>query len=464
MTDNSLIMWNNTLAQLKLQLQQEAKRKKVDDTQFAHIWSWYEAIKMLSYYEGIVTIGVPSNNFRTIFEKNYLPYLLTCVRQQFGESAQVQCMIVEEKPGQTGVAKTKSGGTNENKTIQEEEQEPFEPHLNPEYTFKNFVKGLSNKAALNAAKAIAKHPNQQTFNPFFLYGPSGVGKTHLVSAIGHEVCTLYPEKRVLFVSANLFKTQYQDAFLNNTINDFMHFYQSIDVLIVDDVHELNSAKSQRAFFHIFNHLQLNGRQIILTCDKAPVELQGLDERMLTRFKWGMVMEMERPDAVLRYDILAAKIRRDGLKFPKDVVQYIADNVISNVRDLQGVVNSIMAYSIVDDCEVDIALAERVVARVVNLAQQEISFQDILKTLCKHFKVKARDVVGKSRKAEIVGVRQLVMYLTQKHTQMTQVQIGTAMGNRDHATVIHAIRQIQTKISSDREYRLQVENIETLLNK
>lgn len=464
MDSNLLIIWNKALKKLKEELPQELMRKKVPEAHFARIWSWYEAIKPLSFYQGILTLGVPSKSFRDLFVKDYLPYLMPSVNAYFGNPTEVQFMIVEEKVGQAGVAKTQPSSNNATSKPQEETPEPLDPHLNQEYTFKTFVKGLSNKAALNVAKAIGKRPDQQTFNPLFLYGPSGVGKTHLVTAIGHEICERYPNKRVLFVSANLFKTQYQDAFLNNSINEFMHFYQSIDVLIVDDVHELNSAKTQRAFFHIFNHLQLNGRQIILTCDKPPVELQGLDDRMLTRFKWGMVMEMERPDAVLRHDILAAKIRRDGLKFPKEVVQYIAENVTSNVRDLQGVVNSIMAYSIVDDCEVDLALAERVVARVVNLAQQVITFQDILKTLCKHFKVKARDVIGKSRKSDIVAVRQLAMYLTQKHTDMTQVQIGDAFGHRDHATVIHAIRQVTSKISNDKEYRLQVENIETLLKK
>lgn len=464
MNVNLLNIWQKALDLLQEQFNLEVKRKKVPEAQFARIWSWYTAVKPLSYYENILTLGVPSNNFRKMFEKDYLPHLQPCVASVFGTETHIELMLAEEPAGQAGVSKTtpeSSNLTTENSSVA---LERLDPHLNPDYTFKTFVKGISNKAALNVAKAIAKKPDQQTFNPLFLYGPSGVGKTHLVSAIGHEIYENFLDKRVLFVSANLFKTQYQDAYLHNTINDFMHFYQSVDVLIVDDVHEINSAKSQRAFFHIFNHLQLNGRQIILTCDKAPVELHGIDDRMLTRFKWGMVMMIERPDAVLRHDILTAKLRRDGLKFPKEVVQYIAENVTDNVRDLHGVVNSMMAYSIADDCEIDITLAERVVARVVNLARQEITFQDILKHLCKIFKVKSRDVIGKSRKAEIVAVRQMVMYLVQKHTGMTQVQIGESLGHRDHATVIHSIRQVESRIAADREYRLQLENIETSLKK
>lgn len=457
-------MWENTLALLQEQFKLEVQRNEVPEAQFPRIWSWFTAVKVLSYFEGILTLGVPSNQFRKIFEKDYLPRLLPFIASVYGPGTKVELMLSEEPAGQSGVAKTLPNSPKSTAGKTEVKQERLDPHLNSDYTFKTFVKGLSNKAALNVAKAIAKHPEQQTFNPIFLYGPSGVGKTHLVSAIGHEIYDNFPEKRVLFVSANLFKTQYQDAFLHNTINDFMHFYQSIDVLIVDDVHELNSAKTQRAFFHIFNHLQLNGRQIILTCDKAPVELQGIDERMLTRFKWGMVMMIERPDAVLRHDILSAKIRRDNLNFPKEVIQYIAENVTDNVRDLQGVVNSMMAYSIADDCDIDVALAERVVARVVNLARQKITFQDILKHLCKAYKVKPRDVIGKSRKADIVAVRQLVMYLVQKHTDMTQVQIGDALGHRDHATVIYAIRQVENRIAAEREYRLQVENLETSLKK
>lgn len=455
MDSNSLSLWQKALQSLAAELP-----GRVPKQQLENVWSWYEKLQSL-YVEGSnVVVGAPSNNFINLFRERYEAMLLPHLKTVFGKVMHMQYVVQEEAGGQAGQISVPPTV----KVKKEEEVPPLDPQLNRDYTFKNFVKGLSNKAALNVAKAIAKRPDQTTFNPLFLYGPSGVGKTHLVTAIGHGVLENYPEKRVLFVSANLFKTQYMDAVKSNTLNDFMHFYQSIDVLIIDDIQELNTEKTQRTFFHIFNHLHLNGRQIVITCDRPPVLFEGIEERMLTRFKWGMVMEMERPDVALRHDILNAKIRRDGLKFPREVVAYIAEHVTSNVRDLQGVVSSIMAYSIVDDCEVDLALAERVVARVVNLTQKEITLNDILKSLCRQYKIKPRDVIGKSRKAEIVTVRQLTMYLAQKYTQMNQTQIGQEMGKRDHTTVLHSIRQIEKRLSTDREYRLQVEALEAGLKK
>lgn len=455
MDNNSLILWQKSLDALAARL-----RQQVPESQFGGVWSWFEQLRPTDLRGSRLVVGVPSERFRELFAEKYMPHFLPHLRTYMGEDTMVDFVVVEEPTGPA----THVGGSLDKQAAEPEKPAPLDPQLNRDYTFKTFVRGASNKAALNVAKAIAKRPDQSTFNPLFLYGPSGVGKTHLVTAIGHGVRELYPDKRVLFVSANLFKTQYMDAARNGTTNDFMHFYQSIDVLIVDDIQELSTEKTQRTFFHIFNHLQLNGRQIVITCDRPPVLFEGIEERMLTRFKWGMVMEMERPDVALRHDIVSAKVRRDGLKFPKEVIAYIAENVTSNVRDLQGVVNSIMAYSIVDDCEVDMALTQRVVARVVNLTQREISLEDILKALCRCNKVKVRDVVGKSRKADIVSVRHLAMYLTQKYTQMSQSQIGQEMGHRDHTTVLHGIRQVEQRLATDREYRQQVEAIEVNLKK
>lgn len=447
MADTSLSLWQKSLEALSLEM-----RQRVPEQQFENVWSWFAQLQFLQTKGSQIVAGVPTSRFKELFEQRYIAYLLPALKAYFGNDATLQLVVHEEVKVQN-VEATK-----------EDKLPALDPQLNHDYTFSTFVRGASNKAALNVAKSIARKPDQTTFNPLFIYGPSGVGKTHLVSAIGHAVLENFPEKRVLFVSANLFKTQYMDASKNNQLNDFMHFYQTIDVLIVDDIQELTTEKTQRTFFHIFNHLQHNNRQIIITCDRPPVLFEGIEERMLTRFKWGMVMEMERPDVVLRHEILNAKIRRDGLKFPREVVAYIAEHVTSNVRDLQGVVNSIMAYSIMDDCDVDLALAERCVARIVNLSEGDIRFSDILKTVCRQFKVKSRDVIGKSRKADIVAVRQMAMYLAQKYTQLNQSQIGQELGGRDHTTILHGIRQVEKQISSDREFRLFVEAIEANLKK
>ncbi len=341
---------------------------------------------------------------------------------------------------------------------------PLDSNLNAGYTFEGFVEGESNKLARSVALSIAEKPGQKTFNPFFLYGPSGVGKTHLVNAVGIRLKELYPEKRVLFVSAHVFKTQFTDSVIHNTSNDFINFYQSIDVLIIDDIQEITTAKTQQAFFHIFNHLQQNRRQLIITCDRPPVLFEGIEERMLTRFKWGMVAEMEKPDTQLRKAILESKIRRDGLSFPSEVVQYIAQNVESSVRELEGIVNGIMAYSVVDNCDIDLQLPALLVARIVNLEKKELTADDILSAVCQHYGMKQRDVLSKSRKQNIVQVRQLTMFLCHKYTDMSYSQIGRRIGGRDHSTVLHACNQISRRISVDKNFRHEVEELESILKK
>ena len=326
------------------------------------------------------------------------------------------------------------------------------------------MEGGSNKLSRSVGLSIAENPGKSTFNPFFLYGPSGVGKTHLVNAIGVRIKQIYPDKRVLFVSAHVFKTQYTDSVIHNTQNDFINFYQTIDVLIIDDIQEITTSKTQMAFFHIFNHLQQNNRQIIITCDRPPVLFEGIEERMLTRFKWGMTVEMEKPDTKLRRDILISKIRRDGLVevIPTDVVQYIAQNVESSVRELEGIINSIMAYSVVDNCEIDLQLAQRVVARAVNLEKKELSADDISAAVCQHYGVKQKDLATKSRKQTMVQARQLAMYLIHKYTETTYSQIGRIFGKRDHSTVLYACNQVARRISVDKTYRREVEELEGVL--
>ena len=339
---------------------------------------------------------------------------------------------------------------------------PIDPQLNPRYTFDNFVEGASNKLPRSVGISIADTPGKSTFNPFFLYGPSGVGKTHLVNAIGVRIRELYPEKRVLFVSAHVFKTQYTDSVIHNTQNDFINFYQTIDVLIIDDIQEITTAKTQQSFFHIFNHLQQNNRQIIITCDRPPVELEGMEERMLTRFKWGMTAELEKPDTQLRRDILISKIRKDGLVIPPEVVQYIARNVESSVRELEGIINSIMAYSVVDNCEIDLQLTQRIVARAVNLEKKELVPDDIIAAVCKRYGHKQKELASKSRKQSIVQSRQLAMYLIHKYTESTYSQLGRLFGKRDHSTVLYACNQTARRISVDKAFRREVEELEAAL--
>ncbi len=441
-----------------------------------HYTGWFEPLEFVSFVDNELRVRVPTKYFAEYFDKNYVAYFMQAIHRYFGTGAIKLTYVFDPAPegnpvpepllkvGPQQAAQPEINRYRPTPQQQPAQLPPLDSQLNRRYTFDNFVEGGSNKLSRSVGLSIAENPGKSTFNPFFLYGPSGVGKTHLVNAIGVRIKQIFPDKRVLFVSAHVFKTQYTDSVIHNTQNDFINFYQTIDVLIIDDIQEITTSKTQMAFFHIFNHLQQNNRQIIITCDRPPVLFEGIEERMLTRFKWGMVVEMEKPDTKLRRDILISKIRRDGLTevIPTDVVQYIAQNVESSVRELEGIINSIMAYSVVDNCEIDLQLAQRVVARAVNLEKKELSTDDIAAAVCQHYGVKQKDLATKSRKQVMVQARQLAMYLIHKYTETTYSQIGRIFGKRDHSTVLYACNQVARRISVDKTYRREVEELEGVL--
>ena len=295
----------------------------------------------------------------------------------------------------------------------------------------------------------------------FLYGPSGVGKTHLTNAIGTRIKELYPEKRVLYISAHLFQVQYTDSVRTNHFNDFINFYQTIDVLIIDDIQEFAGVtKTQNTFFHIFNHLHQNGKQLILTSDRAPVMLQGMEERLLTRFKWGLIAELEKPDKELRKNILLNKIHRDGLNIPENVINFIAENVDESVRELEGIVNSLLAQSILFKRDIDMNLAERIIRKAVRIIENKpITVDEIITKVCEHYKIDESVLHTKSRKREIVQIRQVAMYLAKKHTDISTSKIGYLIGKRDHATVIHACKIMKDLVEIDKDVKTEIEEIE-----
>ena len=329
----------------------------------------------------------------------------------------------------------------------------------------NFSLNLQKGGALDVSYVGMKPQSlptsgKSTFNPFFVYGPSGCGKTHLVNAIGLRCKETYPQKRVLYVSARLFQVQFTDASRQNTVNDFINFYQTIDVLIVDDVQEWATAeKTVATFFHIFDHLFRLGKQIILASDRPPVDLKWLQDRMLTRFSCGLIAELEKPNTQLCIDILNAKCRRDGLKIPADVIQFIADTANGSVRDLEGVVNSLMAYSIVYNTNIDMKLAERVIKRAVKVDNHPLTVDDILEKVCNHYGISQQNVFSKSRKRNYVQVRQVSMYLASKYTRMPAGRIGQLIGNRDHSTVIHSCNIIEQRLKVDQAFQAEIASIE-----
>ena len=463
--NDHVVLWNRCLNII---------RDNVPDTTYK---TWFEPIVPLKYEDHALTIGVPSPFFYEFLEEKFVDLLRAALYKEIGEGTQLMYCILTDKtnhitvniegtkrssalPAQTVI---KDGNKAPN-PMQAPAPQDLDPHLNPNYNFENFIKGNSNEFSRTVGETVAKNP-ARTFNPLFLYGPSGVGKTHLINAIGTRIKELYPEKRVLYVSAHLFQVQYTDSVRNNTTNDFINFYQSIDILIIDDIQEFAGVtKTQNTFFHIFNHLHQNGKQLILTSDRAPVLLQGMEERLITRFKWGMVAELERPTVELRKNILRNKIHRDGLQFPPEVIDYIAENVGDSVRDLEGIVISIMAHSTIYNKEIDLELAQRIVRKVVKSESKAVTVDDIINVVCKHFSLDTATIHTKSRKREVVQARQIAMFLAKSYTDFSTAKIGALIGHKDHATVLHACKTIKELREVDKAFRAEIDDIQASLKK
>ena len=458
-----IVLWSRCLKMI---------HDNVPDTTFK---TWFEPIVPLKYEDSAMTIGVPSPFFYEFLEEKFADLLRATLNKEIGEGTQLMYSVLTDKTNHISVnleGTKRSPAIPAQSVIREGNKAPdpmqapapqdLDPHLNPNYNFENFIKGSSNEFSRTVGETVAKNP-ARTFNPLFLYGPSGVGKTHLTNAIGTRIKELYPEKRVLYVSAHLFQVQYTDSVRTNHFNDFISFYQTIDVLIIDDIQEFSGlTKTQNTFFHIFNHLHQNGKQLILTSDRAPIMLQGMEERLLTRFKWGLVAELEKPDTELRKNILRNKIHRDGLDIPEDVINYIAENVSDSIRELEGIVNSLLAQSILFKREIDMDLAQRIVRKAIRYENKPITIDSIISKVCAHYNLDESAIHTKTRKREIVQVRQIAMYLAKKHTDHSSSKIGQLIGNRDHATVLHACKMVKDLIDVDKAFKAEVDEIETMI--
>ena len=445
-------------------------RENVTEQQFN---TWFKPVCFESYAAASKTLllRVPSAFVYEYLEENYIDLLSKVLTRVFGKGVKLSYRIVQDKehgittveesePVDNLVSQQPTRRGNQSPTQLDAAPSDIDSQLDPHKTFQNFIEGDSNKLPRSIGLSIAEHPNTTQFNPMFIYGPSGCGKTHLVNAIGLKTKQLYPQKRVLYISARLFQVQYTNSVLHNTTNDFINFYQTIDVLIVDDVQEWMTAPgTQSTFFHIFNHLFRNGKRIILASDRPPVDLKGMNDRLLTRFSCGLIAELEKPNVQLCVDILNQKIRRDGLHIPDDVVMYIAQTANGSVRDLQGVINSLLAYSVVYNSHIDMRLAERVIKRAVKVDDRPLTMDDIIETVCNHFNVSTSSVAGRSRKREFVVARQVSMYLAQKYTKMPASRIGKLVGGRDHSTVIHSCSQVEQRLKTDKAFSAEVSSIE-----
>lgn len=463
MSNNPRVLWDNCLLLIK---------ENVSEQQFN---TWFKPIVFESFNESNRTLllQVSSQFVAEYIEENYAGLLNKVLVRIYGKGIRLNYRVMVDKTNNisqqiqadpvVNIEQTVTRRTRVNQsptTLDAAQPQQIDSQLNPRHTFANYIEGDSNKLPRAVGLSIAEHPNTTQFNPMFIYGPSGCGKTHLINAIGVRTKEIYPQKRVLYISARLFQVQYTNAVLNNRTNDFINFYQTIDMLIVDDIQEwVSAAKTQETFFHIFNHLFRNGKRIILACDRPPVDLQGMSDRLLTRFSCGLIAELEKPNIQLCVDILNSKIKRDGLTIPEDVVYFIAQTANYSVRGLEGVINSLLAFSVVYNCKIDMRLAERVIKRAVKIDNEPLTIDDILDTVCNHFNVTTAAVASRSRKRDYVTARQVSMYLAQKYTKMPASRIGKLIGGRDHSTVIHSCTQIEQRIKTDKLLSDEIASIE-----
>ncbi len=460
-------VWNDCLDIIK---------KEVDEQNFT---TWFKPIVPLRHEGQVLTIQVPSQFFYEWLEENYVPVLKKAIRSVLGENSRLEYSVIIDSgnqrnapltvnyPNGNGRPVTKQPVGNGNGNL--DDYSPFtfrslnpqtvNSRLNPSYRFENFVEGDCNRLARSAGVAVAKKPGITSFNPLMLYGGVGVGKTHLVQAIGNEIKQKFPEKVVLYVDQNDFTNQFLNALQNHKLQEFQNFYLQVDLLILDDVQFLaGREKTQEMFFHIFNQLHQTGKQIIMTSDCPPRDLKGFQERLLSRFKWGLTADLQEPDFETKLAIIHNKMQSDGIQIPTEVAEYLAYSVDTNLRDMEGVLNSLIFHATLLKKDIDLDLAKEVMKNIVKEIQSDVSVDFIQKTVGDYFRVELEAMKGKVKKREIVIPRQVAMYFCKRYTQLTLALIGENFGGRDHSTVIHALESVEDMMKSDPNFKNSVEEL------
>ncbi|MDR1672804.1 MAG: chromosomal replication initiator protein DnaA [Bacteroidales bacterium] len=441
-----------------------------DNLEWDKYKTFFEPIMPVSVKQNVLTIQVPTLFYYEYMEEHYIDLLKKTIRRVLGQDARLEYRIAVNKESTTLPGSSGQLSNPATRMFPDKLPNPYyapgipgktiqiNPQLKPEYSFDNFVEGECNRMAGSAGLTIANDPGKTAFNPFFIFGEPGLGKTHLAQAIGIKVKEQMPGKTVLYVDATKFRTQYVDAQLKNQINDFLHFYQYIDVLIIDDVQYFEGqTKTQQTFFDIFNHLHQRNRQLILTSDRPPVDLQGLiNERLLSRFKWGLSAELKEPDYATRLEILKRRAYRDGIRLPEEVLEYVAKNIADNVRELEGALNGLMFQATQSKKDITLETARATIERLVKHSRPEISISYILHEVADYNRLNEHDILSSTRKREIVQARQIAMYLSKQFTKNSLKSIGNQLGNKDHATVLHACRTVNNLMETDRLVKGQVD--------
>ena len=474
MSKNLENVWSNCLEVIK------------DNVPLQAFKTWFAPIKAVKLKSNILTIQVPSQFFYEWLEEHYIELLKKTIRKEIGPDAKLEYSIIMENNKNSSNPYTVKIPTTDKRAIKNRPvampldissnpiRNPFiipglrkvnvDSNLNPNYSFENFVEGDCNRLARSAGYAVAEKPGGTAFNPLLIYGGVGLGKTHLSHAIGISIKNRFPNKTVLYVSSEKFTHQFIDSVKNNNTNDFIHFYQMIDVLLIDDVQFFaGKEKTQDVFFHIFNHLHQTGKQLVLTSDKAPVELQGMEQRLLSRFKWGLSADLQVPDLETRIAILQKKMYQDGIELPKEVIEYLAYSISTNIRELEGALISLIAQSSLNKKSITLELAKQMIDKFVKNTAREVSIEYIQKVVCDYFDLPIELMKSKTRKREFVQARQIAMYFSKKMTKSSLANIGMHCGGKDHATVLHACRTVNNLADTDKTFRRYLDDLEKKLS-
>jgi chromosomal replication initiator protein len=474
MSKNLENVWSNCLEVIK------------DNVPLQAFKTWFAPIKAVKLKSNILTIQVPSQFFYEWLEEHYIELLKKTIRKEIGPDAKLEYSIIMENNKNSSNPYTVKIPTTDKRAIKNRPvampldissnpiRNPFiipglrkvnvDSNLNPNYSFENFVEGDCNRLARSAGYAVAEKPGGTAFNPLLIYGGVGLGKTHLSHAIGISIKNRFPNKTVLYVSSEKFTHQFIDSVKNNNTNDFIHFYQMIDVLLIDDVQFFaGKEKTQDVFFHIFNHLHQTGKQLVLTSDKPPVELQGMEQRLLSRFKWGLSADLQVPDLETRIAILQKKMYQDGIELPKEVIEYLAYSISTNIRELEGALISLIAQSSLNKKSITLDLAKQMIDKFVKNTAREVSIEYIQKVVCDYFDLPIELMKSKTRKREVVQARQIAMYFSKKMTKSSLANIGMHCGGKDHATVLHACRTVNNLADTDKTFRRYLDDLEKKLS-